>query len=306
MITNKKLSLYLDNVCNLKCGYCNVDYSKKRTFTDEDLYEWFSKNGDTIDRNSIKLCGGEPTVIYLSIFDFLDKEFKRIFMITNLYDSKIIEKWVERFGNRLDMVVSIHDEVVDTQFENILKFKDYIRGINIVVSHKNMKTVKNYVERIFEIGKRFDINLLPELPYDDSKREFDKEELLTDLNEVLNTFSKHGKLYYLSNTNIVNNVKNGVTECDFARKVSIFLDGKISPCVCNSPFFISFKDVKTPNKNNKYDDCKTCRKCTLFTCNDGYINNSFDYEEFCFISKRIYDFCLEEEENAREYRSKNR
>lgn len=296
-MNKKRLSLYLDNICNLKCSYCNVDYSKKRTFSDQDLLDWFEKNKDMIDMKNIKLCGGEPTLIYKDLFPFLDK-FNYIFMISNFYDKGLLEKWIDFFNKRLEVVVSLHDEVIETQFENINKFIDNIIGFNLVISYKNIKDSYKYIERIFKLNQDININLLPELPYNMDEKEIDYGILKKELNKLLFLFKKENKLHLLSNMSIVKNVKDNVMECDFKRKVSIFLDGKISPCVCNSPFFISFKESDKNNiKNSKYEDCKKCRKCTLYTCNDGYINNSLNYEEFCFISKEIYDFCLKEMNN---------
>lgn len=292
-MNKKRLSLYLDNKCNLKCSYCNVDYSKNRTFSDKDLLEWFDKNKEIIDMNQIKLCGGEPTLIYLSIFDFLDK-FRNLFLISNFYNKDIIEKWVDRFNKKLTFVVSIHDEVFEEQFRNIEKYINYIQGVNIVVSYSNIDLCFEYIKRICNLRRKININLLPELPHDDTIKDVNYEELRNKLTNILNYIREQKMFDNLVNKEVSRNVLNSKMECDYHSRISIFLDGKIHPCVCNSPFFITFKNKDSGNKNNKYEDCKKCRKCTLYTCNDGYINNDFDYREFCFMSKIIYDFCIKE------------
>lgn len=292
-MNKKRLSLYLDNICNLKCSYCNVDYSKKRTFSDQDLLEWFEKNKEIIDMRQIKLCGGEPTLIYLSLFDFLD-QFESIFMITNLYDENIIDKWVKRFSNKLDLVVSIHDEVLESQFKNMKLYSKYIRVINLVISQKNLIYIPDILNKIIEIKSDLEINLLPELPNDSTEREVDFNKLDINITHLLKYINEKKITNRLTNMEVVKNIKMNKTECDISKRISIFLDGRITPCVCNSPFFITFKNENSNKKNSKYEDCKLCRKCTLYTCNDGYINDSFDYREFCFLSKRIYDFCEKE------------
>lgn len=292
-MNKKRLSLYLDNICNLKCSYCNVDYSKKRTFSDQDLLDWFEKNKDMIDMRQIKLCGGEPSLIYLSLFDFLD-QFESIFMITNLYDQSIIDKWIERFGDKLDLVVSIHDEVLESQLKNIKLYSEYIRVINLVISQKNLIYTPDILDKIIEIKSDLEINLLPELPNDITERKIDFLKLENEMHYLMDFIKENKLLNHLTNIEVIKNIKLNKTECDISKRISIFLDGKITPCVCNSPFFITFKNENTDKKNSKYEDCKLCRKCTLYTCNDGYINDSFDYREFCFLSKKIYDFCERE------------
>lgn len=286
-MNKKRLSLYLDNICNLKCSYCNVDYSKKRTFSDKDLLEWFEKNKEMIDMRQIKLCGGEPTLIYLSLFDFLD-QFESIFMITNLYDEKLIEKWVKRFGNKLKFTVSLHDEVIHEQMINIKKYREFIKNINIVISSSNLKKIQNILSEIFSIYE-FYIMFLPELPNNNSEKKDNTFNILKYMNEIFNFLKNEQKIHLILNKEIIPEIKKGSLSCYQSKKISILLDGSIRQCVCNTPFYISFEN-KTNKKNSKYEDCKKCKKCTLYTCNDGFINNNFDYREFCVLSRYIYDY----------------
>lgn len=292
-MNKKRLSLYLDNICNLKCSYCNVDYSKKRTFSDQDLLEWFEKNKEMIDMRQIKLCGGEPTLIYLSLFDFLD-QFESIFMITNLYDEKIIDKWVKRFGEKLDLVVSFHDEVIDTQLKNIDKYIKYINSINIVLSLDNIDYIKKYL-KIF-LNKKIPVMFLPQLPINSKNKKNDIIKIKDEIFKLLNIFKETNNFSKLMNIEIVNNIKMGIKGCNPSNKISIFLNGEIKSCVCNTHFYISFNENEIC-KNSKYEDCKLCKKCMLHICNDGFINGSFDYFEYCEISKSIYDYISMEVKN---------
>ena len=234
----RAIKLYLDNLCNIYCTYCNVDKKRKRKITDDEIINWFVENQENIDFSQIQLMGGEPTLIYNNkLFDFINDCFDNINMTTNLYDEKLIEKWISRSREKISLTVSIHLDVFKKQWENILKYSDNIIKFNVIVTERNIGDLFDIVEKINYFNKP--ILLIPKnLKPHDSYKGFDKN----TLKELIKQLIDNELHYNLLNYEFVEEARLGkidYKENDCLKKSPLCIDmnGDIFSCEYSASFY---------------------------------------------------------------------
>ena len=311
----RAIKLYLDNLCNIYCTYCNVDKKRKRKITDDEIINWFVENQENIDFSQIQLMGGEPTLIYNNkLFDFINDCFDNIYMTTNLYDEKLIEKWISRSREKISLTVSIHLDVFKKQWENILKYSDNIIKFNVIVTERNIDDLFDIVEKINYFNKP--ILLIPKnLKPHDSYKGFDKN----TLKELIKQLIDNELHYNLLNYEFVEEARLGkidYKENDCLKKSPLCIDmnGDIFSCEYSASFYQYNnnekniygnilknsiaeveKEISKKLETCKVDStCQSCKKCKSYGCSSksSLLNSELRFS--CEFHKTLYDYILYE------------
>lgn len=302
------LSLYLDDLCNLNCNYCNLNHRKEMNMATEDqIKQFILNNKQNINFDYISLLGGEPSIIYSNDFlYFLNDNFKEILITTNLYDEINVEKIISIVGNKLLLTVSYNDNINDILIKNIEKFKNYIDKFSIVVNNENVNKLFYIVKQLSKFEKK--ISLSPEIDKNLKGYKFNTEEFKIQLKKIFNN-----QLYKnLVNYNKILNNRHADYDLCKSSTLNISKSGKLSSCtyvsdiyktsneyVFGNIFNTKINDIKVDYKNVEMKsfnniECKKCKKCHNYKCISRYQVNKDNkiQQQICEFNSTLYDFII--------------
>lgn len=225
----KSLSIYLGNVCNFNCTYCDRDYIKDSiggqhmTLDDvEPLLEFFRQSGVAQDPpDMITFHGGEP-FSYVKIMDKMIEAIVEVvpgdypFYIQTNGSQMLQHRWFfEKWGNRLEISISYDfhfQELNRSLFEinpTLKMLKDCgVRGIQFqyVMPINNPKVfslavVKSITDVCFKNGVRR-LNLIP-LRHIRGKDKFDVIVDDIDLRQFFDAFLKFIQILYVMGLDVI-------------------------------------------------------------------------------------------------------
>ena len=168
--------IFITRRCNLNCGYCNL--VKKKTKNELTMDEWKRafKILDKIDIKTVKILGGEPTVLegFEDLLRFINREtsIKYAVLSNSIFTSKktddLINAGMQGYFasiDGIDAVKSIDDNGIAKShagYEKLMIFKKKgikILGANVVITKKNILEIPEIVRILSDNG--IWVNLCP-------------------------------------------------------------------------------------------------------------------------------------------------
>ncbi len=148
--------------CNLKCSYCDTEFSNGEFYTPAKLYEKISKDYDLKTFHSVSLTGGEPLLHsdFLSEFIPLIKSQTKIYLETNATLSDNLSK-IKSLVDIISADIKLPSASGMENFELHKTFFENCRGIETfakVVFDENITSSE--IETCAKLGKNYDIELI--------------------------------------------------------------------------------------------------------------------------------------------------
>lgn len=168
--------IFLTRGCNLRCGYCNL--AKKPLKKELSISEWEEafKNLEKIGMKTVKILGGEPTILkgFEDLLRFINEKTSiRYAVLSNsMFDDKQIDSLVnagmQGYFASVDSIGDIEvldkDGIVKSQagLNKLMEFKQRgikLLGANVVISKKNLQDIPEIVKALSDNG--IWVNLCP-------------------------------------------------------------------------------------------------------------------------------------------------
>lgn len=147
--------------CNLKCNYCDTEFSAINNFEEYCPNELAQKVNSYKDVHSISLTGGEPLLSYEFLKEFLPLTNKKIYLETN---ATLAEKLLE-VKPYIDIVSADIKLESATGIKDSYKFHDKFfavcKGLETfakIVFNENITNEE--IVKCCELGKKYDIELI--------------------------------------------------------------------------------------------------------------------------------------------------
>lgn len=148
--------------CNLKCNYCDTEFSSNDNFCEYDACELANKIKEYKNIHSISLTGGEPLLSIEFLKEFLPKVTGyKIYLETN---ATLADKFVE-VKPFIDIVSADIKLESSTGIKNSYKFHDKFfescKGVETfakIVFNKNI--TDDEIENCTNLGKKYNIELV--------------------------------------------------------------------------------------------------------------------------------------------------
>lgn len=282
------LCIYLNNNCNFNCYFCTVDKNQKpKSINKIDLETFLENNKDVLDLSSVRILGGEPTLIldqeYMDIFN---KYYENITVITNLTQNldKLLNdnpklKLIVSYSGKTDDLFKTNGDIL----KNIVKYKERILNINYML---NKLTLDEVLETM-DFMKQYNIPIQynPQVVY----KEFDNK-FEMDFDNIKSIFKK----LYKENKDLVPNFDFIINYKDFCncmyKTFTINPDGNIFPCASFAGVYNTDNEFITNKYNLGYCTDVLLKDIKLnFDClKDDLI--SWDGEK-CFECKKCPGLC---------------
>lgn len=147
--------------CNLKCSYCDTDFSLEKDYTEYSPEMLAGIANDCNDIHSVSLTGGEPLLQADFLKEFLPLTDKTIYLETNatLSNNFIM---VKPFIDIISADIKLESSTgIKNTFEMHEKFFEACRGVETfakIVFNKNITSEE--IIKCCELGRKYDIELI--------------------------------------------------------------------------------------------------------------------------------------------------
>lgn len=156
----KQLFLRFCN-CNLKCNYCDTEFSPDTDFEEYNPCELAEKVNSYAKIHSVSLTGGEPLLAVDFLKDFLPRVNKKIYLETN---ATLADKFLEvkpfidivSADIKLESATGIKNSYIfhDKFFENCRGVETFAKIVF------NSKITEDEIKSCCELGKKYNIELI--------------------------------------------------------------------------------------------------------------------------------------------------
>ncbi len=177
--------------CNLKCNYCDTEFSATNDFEEYCPNELAKKSNSYRDVHSISLTGGEPLLSCEFLKEFLPLINKKIYLETN---ATLAEKLLE-VKPYIDIVSADIKLESATGIKDSYKFHDKFfaacKGIETfakIVFNKNITDEE--INKCCELGKKYDIELILQPEMIEDKMSVTSDFAATILDKFLKNYEK--------------------------------------------------------------------------------------------------------------------
>ncbi len=315
--SNKCLTIYLTEKCNLNCNYCFVD-KKDKTLKIEDYITTIEKYKDEI--SNITFFGGEPLLYFNLIKQIVNYNTNNNYNFTYILNTNgllLSDKIIEFISNN-NILVNL--SLDGNEMSNNLNRGDHFRDIFnklIRLKDKNIDFIINYVISPNNISYFYDsisffrnekinkvclmINYDEEWKTDQIK--IFKEQLNKTLPIIINEEGLM-KIYPIYNkiTAILSNKK--INKCNFGNdSIILSTSGKLYPCIgyYNDKNYEINDNIGTLSNTVNTIKCKNCQYEKLCVnncmCRMKSITMSNNYDINCEFEKIFIDFSKKVIEN---------
>lgn len=147
--------------CNLKCNYCDTEFSSAQDFTEYDPCELADKTNEYANIHSVSLTGGEPLLSADFLKEFLPRVNQKIYLETN---ATLADKFLE-VKPFIDIVSADIKLESATGIKDSYKFHDKFfeacKGIETFAKIVfNEKITDDEIQKCSELGKKYGIELI--------------------------------------------------------------------------------------------------------------------------------------------------
>ena len=176
--------------CNLKCRYCDTEFSYNEEYTEYEPITLLSEVNKYRDIHSISLTGGEPLLSADFLKEFLPKINKEVYLETN---ATLADKFIEikPFVNIVSADIKLESATgLKDTFELHDKFFEVCRGVETfakIVFNENI--TDSEISRCCYLGKKYDIELIlqPEMIAGHCEDEQSENVSISSNNNVITT-----------------------------------------------------------------------------------------------------------------------
>lgn len=155
--------------CNLKCNYCDTEFSSGSDYTEYEACELAEKINKYRTVHSVSLTGGEPLLSVGFLKELLPRVSKKIYLETN---ATLVDKLLE-IKSYIDIVSADIKLESATGIKDTFKFHDKFfeacHGVETFAKIVfNEKISDEEIEKCCELGKKYGIELVlqPEMAAD--------------------------------------------------------------------------------------------------------------------------------------------
>ena len=261
----KYLTLFLTELCNRKCPYCDIGNMKERKNINEDLLNEFLPLIADSKWESIVLTGGEPTLIGEELLSKILITLKDKYVKINTNGELFWKKLFVKYDEYIDKVQYHPVSEINQTFVKI----DDPKVIHYFpLHHKNVKYLKKFLEYMNKLPVMF-------TPYDDKIGDDSYNLTKEDCKEIYDLISKTNnvtedtvELFRLLSINPGLDLIRNFCFNNMVTYPSIdFVNGRIDKCI-RSHTRSDWKPLTVDNfhniKNLWFDDNKVCKECCLF------------------------------------------
>lgn len=243
---NVYLKLFTNNKCNLHCKYCQINYSKKVTITDDDVINFIEKNYDYINHDAIDLFGGEPSICYSDkLIEYLLKHFKSLQFTSNLKNIELFLKYKDT--NKITINASFNHEIEELYYQNLEMIKDMVTTASYVVTKTNISGIYNFVKKVTDMGLAYKIS--PEISQDFSGYNLDINAFKNELQKIWDNRLEINMMEYIK---ILTNQKVDLDYC-LSTNLCITTDGLLEGCSHACSYYnMAYNDI-TVSFGNIFD-----------------------------------------------------
>lgn len=259
----KKLTLFVTNMCNKKCYYCDIPkLTHTRHFNIEES-EWILQHIEKLKINRLVITGGEPGLLSLEHIKILSSYFRNKSLQISTNGTFIKNKY-QKYFNHID-ILQLHSEITFKKeiesYNNINLNKVFFYSIN----KTNLKNLEDWLE----INKNIIIELVP---YDDKNNQSHLKLNLNDIKFINKIIQKR--------INVSENSKNTFRVLEkfydqhdvfkklcFSKNYNLLIDlvnHKINKCICSnsrsSSVDLTLENLKNL-KNLKFNESSMCNDC---------------------------------------------
>ncbi len=143
--------------CNLKCNYCDTDFSDGTTYSEEELYKKITTEYNLETFHSISLTGGEPLLSAEFLKEFLPmiKGITKIYLETNATLSDklpLIKNYIDIIS--ADIKLNLNPEIHREFFKQCNGIQTFAK----IVFDENISDIN--IEECINLGKQFNLELI--------------------------------------------------------------------------------------------------------------------------------------------------
>lgn len=186
----KQLFLRFCN-CNLKCNYCDTEFSPDTDFEEYNPCELAEKVNSYAKIHSVSLTGGEPLLAVDFLKDFLPRVNKKIYLETN---ATLADKFLEvkpfidivSADIKLESATGIKNSYIfhDKFFENCRGVETFAKIVF------NSKITEDEIKSCCELGKKYNIELILQPEMNGDKMSLTSEFASHTLDNFLGQYEK--------------------------------------------------------------------------------------------------------------------
>lgn len=147
--------------CNLKCNYCDTEFSSDNDYVQYNPCELADKVNSYNTIHSVSLTGGEPLLSAEFLKDFLPRTDKKIYLETN---ATLAEKFqeIKPFVDIVSADIKLESATgIKGSYKFHEKFFEQCRGIETFAKIVfNSKITDDEIDNCCNLGKKFEIELV--------------------------------------------------------------------------------------------------------------------------------------------------
>lgn len=147
--------------CNLKCNYCDTEFSSDNDYEQYNPCELADKVNSYNTIHSVSLTGGEPLLSAEFLKDFLPRTDKKIYLETNATLAEKFEE-IKPFVDIVSADIKLESATgIKGSYKFHEKFFEQCRGIETFAKIVfNSKITDEEIDNCCELGKKFEIELV--------------------------------------------------------------------------------------------------------------------------------------------------
>lgn len=147
--------------CNLKCNYCDTEFSSDNDYEQYNPCELADKVNSYNTIHSVSLTGGEPLLSAEFLKDFLPRTDKKIYLETNATLAEKFEE-IKPFVDIISADIKLESATgIKGSYKFHEKFFEQCRGIETFAKIVfNSKITDDEIDNCCELGKKFEIELV--------------------------------------------------------------------------------------------------------------------------------------------------
>lgn len=147
--------------CNLKCNYCDTEFSSDNDYEQYNPCELADKVNSYNTIHSVSLTGGEPLLSAEFLKDFLPRTDKKIYLETNATLAEKFEE-IKPFVDIISADIKLESATgIKGSYKFHEKFFEKCRGIETFAKIVfNSKITDDEIDNCCELGKKFEIELV--------------------------------------------------------------------------------------------------------------------------------------------------
>lgn len=147
--------------CNLKCNYCDTEFSSDNDYEQYNPCELADKVNSYNTIHSVSLTGGEPLLSAEFLKDFLPRTDKKIYLETNATLAEKFEE-IKPFVDIVSADIKLESATgIKGSYKFHEKFFEQCKGIETFAKIVfNSKITDEEIENCCKLGKKFEIELV--------------------------------------------------------------------------------------------------------------------------------------------------